>query len=243
MLYMETSQILVKAVMSVRRILYVHDILTRHMDEHIVRVYSAMKNKPLKGDRKNTVTDDMKDIDINLQDEEISQFSKIDFKSFVKKNMKVHMLNEVNAIKECHSKVKHLVHSSLDAPQDYLISGKFSNSQCSLLFNLRSKGVNEFKSNMQSSLQYSQCLMFYFSDDMQKHALLCQGVRKHLRPDHICLIDSVVCEDLVAPLDRKLQITNAYQIIINQDKREFQVYFFSQPSWASYRATRLLNYT
>ena len=114
----------------------------------------------------------------------MSPFSKIDFKSFVQKMMRIHMLNELNTIKKGHSKVKHLVHSSLDAPLDYLISGKFSNSQCSLLFNLRSKGVNEFKTNMQSSLQYSPCIMCNLSDNTKEHALLCHGVKKkYLQPD------------------------------------------------------------
>ena len=56
--------------------------------------------------------------------------------------------------------------------------------------------------------------MCNLSDDTQEHALLCHGVRKHMQPDHRTLVDSVIYEDLVGPIDRKLLITKAYQIII-----------------------------
>ena len=57
--------------------------------------------------------------------------------------MRDYVLNDLNNIKEGHSKDKHLGHSQLHVPQDYLISGKLSNTQSSLLNNLRCKGVNE----------------------------------------------------------------------------------------------------
>ena len=135
------------------------------------------------------------------------------------KQMRDLVLNELNNIKEGHFKVKHLVHSQLHAPQDYLISGKLSNIQSSLLYNLKCKGVNEFRSNFQSSIQHFECSICTLSDDTQEHALQCHGVRKHLEIDQRILVDSVRYDDLVGPLDRKLKITEAFQIIIKTRER------------------------
>ena len=80
--------------------------------------------------------------------------------------------------------------------------------------------------------------MCNISDDTQEHALLCHGVRKHLQPDHISLIDSVIYEDLVGPLDRKLQISKAYQIIIKTRER-----FMATSSPSLHGAAWIVNYT
>ena len=50
MLYLETSEIPVKNVISVRRLVYLHTILKRHDDEITKKVYVAMKENPLKYD-------------------------------------------------------------------------------------------------------------------------------------------------------------------------------------------------
>ena len=49
------------------------------------------------------------------------------------KQMKDNVLQDLNNIKEGHSKVENVVHSQLHVPQDYIISGKLSNIQSSLL--------------------------------------------------------------------------------------------------------------
>ena len=50
MLFLETGQIPISHVISVRRIMYWHTILKRHDDELIFQIYMAMKETPLKGD-------------------------------------------------------------------------------------------------------------------------------------------------------------------------------------------------
>ena len=83
MLYLETAAILIKPVMAVRRILYLHKIVSRHKDELLFRVYSAMKNAPLKGDLINRVRKDIEEMNICVSDEDISCMSKCDIKLIV----------------------------------------------------------------------------------------------------------------------------------------------------------------
>ena len=50
MLYLETSQLPIKSVITSRRILYLHNILKRQDSELLKQVYNAMKESPLKED-------------------------------------------------------------------------------------------------------------------------------------------------------------------------------------------------
>ena len=50
MLYLKTGELNISSVISVRRLLYWHNILRRHKRELISKVYYAMKGKPIKGD-------------------------------------------------------------------------------------------------------------------------------------------------------------------------------------------------
>ena len=59
MLYLETAQITIKSVISARRLLYLHTILTRHENELTRQIYSAMKEAPLKDEWIHLVRKDM----------------------------------------------------------------------------------------------------------------------------------------------------------------------------------------
>ena len=72
MLYLETGQISVKSIISIRRILYLHNILNRHKDQWVRRIYSAMKETPVKGDWIGMVKYDMSSLNMTLSDEDIS---------------------------------------------------------------------------------------------------------------------------------------------------------------------------
>ena len=80
MLYLETAELPVKSVISGRRIKYLQTVLKRHKEELIYRVYSAMKEKPCKGDWIEKAMEDLKDIDMSLSNEsEIEQMTKSEF--------------------------------------------------------------------------------------------------------------------------------------------------------------------
>ena len=70
MLYLETAQLPLKHVMSVRRVLYLHTLLNRHKDEITRQVFQAMKEAPLKDDWINLVNKDLNSINMSLNDEE-----------------------------------------------------------------------------------------------------------------------------------------------------------------------------
>ena len=67
MLYLETAQMSIQSIISVRRLLYLHEILSRNPSELIHQVYIAMKEAPLKDDWIHIVKQDMDKINLRLR--------------------------------------------------------------------------------------------------------------------------------------------------------------------------------
>ena len=89
MLYLETAQIQIIYVITVRRLMYWHTILNRNKEELISQVYFAMKNKPLKDDWIHHVMKDLEEIGFSIEDEEnLSTLDKLSFKALIKKKIK-----------------------------------------------------------------------------------------------------------------------------------------------------------
>jgi hypothetical protein len=219
MLYLETGQLQIKHVISIRRLMYLHTILTRNKDEITYKTYNAMKIKPLKDDWIYLVADDLKTIQMSLENEEdIVKLTKEQFKTIVKKRVRQTAFIELQEAKRNHSKVRDIKFQSL-AVEEYITSAKFSNQQCSLLFNLRSKCVNEFKGNFQFGGQHFKCQVCMIENDTQEHALVCMSLRKHITPANVGKLDSVRYEDLFGPTEYQLKITEAYEEIIETRKK------------------------
>ena len=79
MLFLETSQVPVKDIISVRRLLYLHEVLTRQPSELIYQIYIAMRESPIKDDWIHLINQDMVKFGIEMSNESISLLSKTDF--------------------------------------------------------------------------------------------------------------------------------------------------------------------
>ena len=66
MLFLETSQVPIKDITSVRRLLYLYEILRRPKNELIVQIYTAMKECPLKNDWIHLIYQDMQKFNIHI---------------------------------------------------------------------------------------------------------------------------------------------------------------------------------
>ena len=210
MLYLETAQLPIINVITVRRLLYLHTILTRHDTELIKQIYSAMKDDPIKGDWIHIVQKDMMDIDLNMSDDSISKLTKEDFKKIIKEKVRKSAFIELEKVKQDHIKVKHIVHDNLNNPQNYLKSSLFTNKQSSLLFNLRSHCVNEFKRNFYNS----DCPLCGKSEDTQEHALECEDLIKHMSWEHNQGLQSVKYSDIYCEPEKQLRVTQVFSNII-----------------------------
>ena len=130
-LYLESGVQPIRFIIKSRRLIYLHHILTRKDSELISRILYAQKRKPVKGDWINLIDDDMKQMNIELEFEQIKKLSKIKYKKYVKQKIKHEAFKYLETIKQTHSKVKDIFNSKLEM-QKYLCDSKFSGNQIQL---------------------------------------------------------------------------------------------------------------
>ena len=104
MLYLETSQLPIQNVITVRRVLYLHTIITRHNDELIKKIYRAMKYDPVKGEWIHLVQSDMRDIDLNMSDDLITTIPREEFKKIFEDKVRKFIYKDLEQIKQKHIK-------------------------------------------------------------------------------------------------------------------------------------------
>ena len=141
--------------------------------------------------------------------------SKIDFKKIVKSKMRISVFETLENMKQGHSKVKDIIHSGLLYPQPYLTNPMFTNKQTSLLFNLRSSCVNEFKSNFFTS----SCPVCKTNSDTQQHALLCGEIKKYMKKEDLVKLSAVAYTDIFSDTKKQLQVTQVFNMIIQTRER------------------------
>ena len=78
-LYLETGLLPIRYIIKQRRLCYLSHILSRDKGELISKVYYAQKRKPGKNDWAVTVENDIKEIDLNLSENEIRLMKKNKF--------------------------------------------------------------------------------------------------------------------------------------------------------------------
>ena len=96
MLYLETEELPIKSVMSVRRLMYLHTILKRSTKELTFKVYMAMKNNHIKGDWIEKIKEDLEDIGMNLDMEKKKKYTKSELRKIVKQGIRKKLFYKTN---------------------------------------------------------------------------------------------------------------------------------------------------
>ena len=181
MLYLETGELDIPNVISVRRLLYWQNVICRKKGELINQIYSAMKDNPIKGDWIHLVVDDLKKINMSLENEKhVQKMTKKEFKDIIMEKTRMISFNEQVIKKASHEKVKNVSHASLTKPESYLTSDKVTNKLSSLIFNLRCRSQKEFKTNFNKMYECKLCPMCQEENDSQEHALSCRVTSQKL---------------------------------------------------------------
>ena len=193
MLHLETGTLPVKYIISSRRLLYHHNIISRNESELIHRVYSAQKMNPIKQDWYKLLQNDFDLIGGRIDDAKIKSMKKYKYKKHIKKEIRKAAFDFLQEKKNGHSKVQDIVFDKL-RPQNYIKSDKFSNDNVSLLFRLRSRTTNvkcNFKTQFKGNLKCSSgCL----EEETQQHILQCKPLLDKIEENQE--VATVVYEDI-----------------------------------------------
>ena len=173
--FLETGLLPIKYVAIKRRLMYLHNILTKPKTELIRKVYEVQKQLFTTKDWFNLVKENRIELGISLTDYQISVMSKDRFKEIVNKAVNAGALEHLNklAARSDNSKARHLVKSKL-VREKYFEDKRFSKSEIELLFSLRTNMVSDIKKNFSSQYENNMlCNLCKVQVDSQEHLLSC----------------------------------------------------------------------
>ena len=168
-LYLETWALPLSKILACRKIIYLKTILKRNKHDLLRRVYEAQKENPTDGDYINLIKKDFETLGQSISEDTIINMTEDTFKNRVKTLVEKAAFEQMNAIKESHSKVRENTYNCLEA-QKYILSSHLSYKEKSILLSLRSNTTRGVKNNFSS--WYAQNLSCPFSCkniDDQRH--------------------------------------------------------------------------
>ena len=187
-LYLETNSIPIRYIMKSRRIMYLHNIMQKDNTELVRRIFEAQKADPKPGDFSEMVSDDCKDIKLNMSDADISQHSKQRFKALVKVKVRNAAFQYLKECQEKHSKMRNLKYSTLKK-QEYLSSPIFDSESRNLLFRLRTRTVSGIKCDFKGLYTDTTCPLACGQEDTIPHLLSCIVLRNYHASTDISISD------------------------------------------------------
>ena len=164
--------------------MFLQYILNESADSMINRFFKTQLKCPTPKDWVKTVENDLKDLKIGLSFEEIKNFKKVSLKRMLNKAVINRALQRLNTLKEKHSKVAKLNHSTLKM-QNYLKGNRNRISQniSELIFKMRSK-VTKVKMNEKGSFENLNCAVCNEEKECQKHIMNCKKILEMRKNDH-----------------------------------------------------------
>lgn len=177
MVYLETGCLPISAIIVIRRLLFLHNIL--HEDEHslIFRFFQSQLSSPVKGDWVLDIKKNLEDYEITESIEEIKIMSKFKFRKIVVNAVRTKTFQDLIKLKDSHSKVKHIVYEKFEM-QKYLKSDALSNYEAKFAFHSRCRML-QVRTNYSQSYKEHFCPICQNKNfkDTQSHLLHCEQLK------------------------------------------------------------------
>ena len=137
----------------------------------IYRVFESQRKSTSSKDWVTSILKDIKELNLDIEIDEIRKMRKNSFMNTVKRKVQHKTLEDLEKLKEKHSKTKHLKHPILKM-QDYLKprNMKSTKDECQLIFKLRSR-VTALKMNQKNSYESYECEPCKIEEERQEHVL------------------------------------------------------------------------
>ena len=171
MLYLELGVIPIRYIIQERRLNFLWYILHEDNESLINMVLKSQLMNPVKGDWSRSCLKSLEDLEIDLRIEDIESMKEENYRSMVRKKTEESALKYLNRMKEKHSKVMDISHTSLDM-QPYLEADDTTIQERKFLFSLRSRMV-DVKTNYRGKYTDTICPCCNVEEDQQEHLLTC----------------------------------------------------------------------
>ena len=160
--------------------MYYWHILHLDHSELLYKFYKAQKLKPSKNEWVTQDEKDKKDLQLDLDDEEVMKMSQLKFKHIIQNKMRDFVAKCLQAIQSKQSKTSQLKINNQFKPADYLFSQNLCKDEIQTLFKLRSRTI-DVKQNMESSNKNMLwCRTCFLYPETQKHIFHCADIRTNV---------------------------------------------------------------
>ena len=177
-LYLELGLIPISEIIRIRRIMYLHHLVTRGENKMLYQFFITQWMKPNKGDWTETIKEDLKEYNISEDLDYIKSKSKYSFKNLVKKRGKEYTLGKLLLQKEKHSKMRNLEYSELIIQECYLLPG-LRVDQARNIFKFRTR-MAQFGENYRGNKDNILCPLCHQGPDNQNHCFKCEIVTEKI---------------------------------------------------------------
>ena len=203
-LYLETGCLKLRHILSYRRMLYHHHILTLDTNETVSKIYHKQKQESVLGDWYQLLKSDYEYIGLTMSDDEVKLTPKAKFKETVIKLLRDAAFQSYTKEKSMCSKLNEVQYEMLQV-QTYLKNKSISKEHKILLYRVRTR-CTDTKSNFKS---------------LYKNHLMCRfGCQKELTQKHLYM----ECEYFQKHYDVNIKYEHIFEEISLQVKCIKQVY-------------------
>ena len=186
MVYLELNCVPIRFIIKSRRLNFLSYILREDKSSLMYCFLKAQLRNPSKNDWVQTVMEDMKELNIDLEIEEIENIPVETYKDLIRSKIQEGALEYLNNQKSKHSKVLHIMHDKMTM-QDYLCPNEINQEEAKFIFQLRTRMV-DVKTNYGGRHTDDLCPLCKDEEDTQQHLLVCphlDGAEVALRaPDY-----------------------------------------------------------
>ena len=178
MLYLELGCIPYRILIKKRRLMFLFYILKQDPQSLIYKFFQSQKNHETSKDWVTTIRKDLKELNINMNFDDIQSMKKSEFKKMINQKIEMKTKNVLNEKKSNHSKVKNLQHNDIGI-RKYLKHGQTQIlvEERQLIFKLRTQMTN-VKMNFRGMYDSFQCEICYEEDESQQHIMECRKLNE-----------------------------------------------------------------
>ena len=105
-LYLETGSLPIKYIIMSRRLIYLKEIIDRPESEIVKKIYRCQRANPDIGDWCQLVDQDFQEVNLHMNEDVIESLTVNDYKKIVKTSVKNAAFEQLDALKQSHSKVE-----------------------------------------------------------------------------------------------------------------------------------------
>ena len=209
-LYITCGRAPLRFLIQRRRLLYLWHLIYRDKTEIIYKYYLAQKLQNNANDWLYQTYQSKKDLNINLDDEDIVLMSKQKYKTYIDHQIFVSVRKYLENMRITHSKCKGIP-AFTGKPETYIFSKQLQQEEIKVLYKLKSRMINVYDNfrNANSSIWCKTCFLF---PETQSHLISCEKIKEKLA--NVIDFSTISYDHLHGTVGQQENLAKIYSIVL-----------------------------